>query len=289
MKVQLLYFEGCPNIDRARSALRDAMVAEGVIATVEEVDLRAADAPADLRGWGSPTILIDGADVQGATRSAGSSCRLYKGGAPSVDDIRARLTAARPPAAAASRRSSLPMLGAIAAAVAASACCVVPAILAVVGLSGAGFGTALAPYRVHLLVATGIALAVAFWLVYRRQQDACGCEAPRTRRASKLMLWLTTALVIGVAGYPLLVGGAASAGSQSAPAKATLHLTISGMDCAECTGAIAKRIGKVPGVVSATVDYHSGVATIRHDDRAGLTESTIAAVRAAGFSAKVAP
>ena len=181
------------------------------------------------------------------------------------------------------------MFGAITAALAASACCLVPAILAVVGLSGAGFGAALAPYRVYFLAATGVALGVGFYLVYRRQADACGCEVPRSRRTARIALWFTAAVTVALAAYPLLGGGLASAGSAEAPARATLRLTVRGMDCADCTGPIAKRLTKVPGVVSATVDFDSGLAVVRHDGRDGMTDAAIAAVRAAGYTATLAP
>lgn len=91
MKIQLLYFDGCPNVDAARAALLEAMSAERIEAAVEEIDVTRPDAPASVRGWGSPTILIDGVDVTGAQKAGASSCRLYAGGAPSVDAIRARL------------------------------------------------------------------------------------------------------------------------------------------------------------------------------------------------------
>ena len=61
---------------------------------VQEIDVTAADTPEHLRGWGSPTILIDGVDVAGG-RPSGSSCRLYPGsdrpGVPSLDTLRAAL------------------------------------------------------------------------------------------------------------------------------------------------------------------------------------------------------
>jgi hypothetical protein len=95
MTIQLLYFEGCPNLEPARLALRDAMAAEQIDDSVDEIDVESPTAPEALRGWGSPTILIDGKDVAGAARSTASSCRLYANGAPSVDEIRARLAAAR--------------------------------------------------------------------------------------------------------------------------------------------------------------------------------------------------
>jgi copper chaperone CopZ len=289
MKIQLLYFNGCPNLEPARAALREAVAAERLDASIDEIDVEANDAPEWARGWGSPTILIDGKELTGATRSTGSSCRLYRGGAPTVDEIRARLTAARRDAVSSSGRATLSMLGAITAALAASACCLVPAVLAVVGLSGAGFGAALAPYRMYFLLATGVALGVGFWLVYRRQKDACGCEAPRGRRAARIALWITAAITALVAAYPLLGDGSATAGAADAPAAATLRLKVSGMDCADCTETIAKRLKKVPGVVSASVDFDSGIAIVRYDGRDGMTAASIEAVRDAGYSAKEAP
>jgi mercuric ion transport protein len=289
MKIQLLYFPGCPNLEPARAALRDALAAEGLAVDFDEIDVAASDAPQWARGWGSPTILIDGNELTGATRSSGAACRLYKGGAPSVDEIRSRIGAARRVPPSSSGRVTLSILGAITAAMAASACCLVPAILAAVGLSSAGLGARLAPYRVHFLITTGIALGIGFWLVYRKAKDACGCEVPRTRRAARLALWCTTVLVVGLSAYPLLRGRAASAGSAAAPAAATLRLAVTGMDCAECTGMIANRLTKVPGVVSATVDFKSGLAIVRHDGRDGIAAAAIAAVVDAGFAATVAP
>lgn len=96
MKIHLLHFEGCPNVDAARTALREALAAENVEGPVEEIDVEQPDAPEWARGWGSPTILIDGKDVTGQERSEGSSCcRLYTDGAPSIESIRARIAASR--------------------------------------------------------------------------------------------------------------------------------------------------------------------------------------------------
>lgn len=181
------------------------------------------------------------------------------------------------------------MIGAVTAAFAASACCVVPAALALLGVSGAGFAASFTPYRIHFLVATAVALAVGFWFAYRKQKDACGCAAPRSRRAARIGLWITTVLTVGLAAYPVLGGGMATSGSSDAQAKATLRLKVIGMDCAECTGGIATRIKKVPGVVSATVDFEAGNATVRHDGREGMAKEAIKAVEDAGFRAEVLP
>lgn len=289
MKIQLLYFDGCPNLEPARVALAEALAAEHVDAEVEEIDITAADAPEWARGWGSPTILIDGAELTGASPGGGTSCRLYPGGAPSVETLRARIRASTPPPAASRASAALPMFGAITAALAASACCVVPAALAIVGLSSTSLGIALAPYRLFFLIATGLTVAVGFWLVYRKQRDACGCEVPRSRRVARIAMWITAVAVTALAAYPLTGSGQATAGSATAPAAATLRLTIKGMDCPECTDTIANRIKKVPGVVSAAVDYKNGTASVRHDGRAGIEAASIAAVVDAGFAAQVAP
>ncbi len=100
MLIQLLYFTDCPNVELARSALGEALRAEGIEEPFEEIDVESAHAPSWARGWGSPTILIDGEDVSGQAPSTSSCCRLYAGGAPAVDDVRERLRAARdrPPA-----------------------------------------------------------------------------------------------------------------------------------------------------------------------------------------------
>lgn len=95
MKIHLLYFPECPNVEAARTALRDALAAEKLDVPIEEVDVEGHAAPAWARGWGSPTILIDGQDVAGQQPSGSSCCRLYAGGAPGVQVIRTHIAAAR--------------------------------------------------------------------------------------------------------------------------------------------------------------------------------------------------
>jgi copper chaperone CopZ len=181
------------------------------------------------------------------------------------------------------------MIGAVTAAIAASACCLVPAVLAVFGISGVGFASRFAPYRPYLLIATGVALVAGFWFAYRPQTDACGCGVPKSRTAARVGLWLTALVTLGLAAYPLLGNGTATAGTDSATAKAELHLKVKGMDCKECTSTIANRIKKVPGVVSVTVDFESGNALVRYDGRERMAIAAIEAVRDAGFNAEVQP
>lgn len=178
MKIQLLYFPGCPNVDATRAALHDALASEKLDLPIEEVDVEDPEAPDWARGWGSPTILIDGKEIYDQESSGAPACRVYVGGAPTVEVIRSRIAGAL---SSGSKRIALPIIGAITAAIAASACCLVPAALAVVGLSGAGFASRFAHYRTYLLIASAITLALGFWVAYRREADDCGCGVLRRR------------------------------------------------------------------------------------------------------------
>jgi hypothetical protein len=80
-RVEILYFEGCPNQGPARALVerhaRELRV-EPEIELVEVADLEAAVA---LRFLGSPTVRVDGVDVEpGAEerRDFAFSCRIYR-------------------------------------------------------------------------------------------------------------------------------------------------------------------------------------------------------------------
>ena len=78
--VELLYFPTCPNVPAAREQLARGLAAAGLAAAWSEHDVTADDAPAHVRGYGSPTILVDGRDVAGGAPSSGcASCRVYVG------------------------------------------------------------------------------------------------------------------------------------------------------------------------------------------------------------------
>lgn len=76
IRVQFLAFDGCPLAEAAREALDEA-IAESGVAGYEEIDILDPDTPEDLRGWGSPTILVNGADVTGNAKGEGAGCRIY--------------------------------------------------------------------------------------------------------------------------------------------------------------------------------------------------------------------
>lgn len=86
MKLELIYFAACPHAAQARANVQAAVAASGRQAFVHEWDRDDAGAPAYVRGYSSPTVLVNGHDVSGDSASSDApSCRL--GGAPSAETI----------------------------------------------------------------------------------------------------------------------------------------------------------------------------------------------------------
>ncbi len=91
MKVELIYFEGCPNAAPARNNLERAVADAGCGCKITEWKQGDAKAPDYIRHYGSPTILIDGKDIMGVSDGGADTSRLYEGGVPSVATIQAAL------------------------------------------------------------------------------------------------------------------------------------------------------------------------------------------------------
>jgi hypothetical protein len=81
MKVQVLFFDGCPNHEALLPHLRELLDANGGEGTdIELVRVEDAEAAARVRFLGSPTVRIDGRDVEpGAAERTdfGLKCRLF--------------------------------------------------------------------------------------------------------------------------------------------------------------------------------------------------------------------
>jgi len=82
-----------------------------------------------------------------------------------------------------------------------------------------------------------------------------------------------------------LVQAIHKAGYEVAAPK-TLELLIEGMSCASCVGAVERALGKVPGVVSASVNLATARAQVVVDQTLAV-ENMLAAVSKAGFSAQL--
>lgn len=65
-----------------------------------------------------------------------------------------------------------------------------------------------------------------------------------------------------------------------------ISLTVDGMHCGSCSEKITAKLTAVPGVTAAAVDYQSGVAQVAYDPAKVKPDALVAAVKAAGFTAK---
>jgi len=79
MRLEVLYFDGCPGHDRLLPALR-ALAAEHGVELEQRVVASAEDAE-QTRFLGSPSVRVDGVDVEpraGERTDFGLKCRLYR-------------------------------------------------------------------------------------------------------------------------------------------------------------------------------------------------------------------
>ena len=82
MQIDILYFDGCPNYLPTAELVRDVVHSLGLDVTIREVEVHDAGEAARLRFFGSPTVQVNGLDVDPAVRSRTDylfGCRMYGG------------------------------------------------------------------------------------------------------------------------------------------------------------------------------------------------------------------
>lgn len=100
MKIQLLYFEDCPSYKHALENLNSVLSEQGIQICTEMIAVTSPAEAQHLNFLGSPTIQIDGVDLEGieALKSGvGYGCRMYKDGNqmrgwPSKEQIQSALS-----------------------------------------------------------------------------------------------------------------------------------------------------------------------------------------------------
>ena len=96
MTIEVLYSPDCPNYLPAVQRVKEALLEEQVLAEIRHVEVLDAGMAAGLVFLGSPSIRVNGVDVESPARSngvVGLCCRIYVGrngreGAPSIELIR---------------------------------------------------------------------------------------------------------------------------------------------------------------------------------------------------------
>jgi hypothetical protein len=98
MKIEVLYVPNCPNHTVALERLREILSAASFQKHVNEVLVRDSETAQSLKFPGSPTIRINGQDVEPSEPATfGLMCRLYSDGSgvPSQRKLRAAIEEAR--------------------------------------------------------------------------------------------------------------------------------------------------------------------------------------------------
>ena len=81
MKVELIYFDGCPSYEKLLPRLDALLAANGATEALTLRRVETEDAAQDKRFLGSPTVRVDGDDVEPGARERtdyGLKCRLYR-------------------------------------------------------------------------------------------------------------------------------------------------------------------------------------------------------------------
>jgi hypothetical protein len=79
VRVSFLYYEECPSYDLALERLREIMAEEGIFREVEVIKVETEDQARELRFVGSPTIRVDGQDIEPPSDSRYVlTCRAYR-------------------------------------------------------------------------------------------------------------------------------------------------------------------------------------------------------------------
>lgn len=95
MKIELIYFNGCPNIKAARDNIKAACYNLKTEYSIQEWNNNDDNAPDYTKTYGSPTILVNGKDIAGVSGDCCTSgnCRIYADmtGVPSVELIKTAL------------------------------------------------------------------------------------------------------------------------------------------------------------------------------------------------------
>ena len=95
MKIELLYFDGCPNYKRAWNDLAEVIVKHKLDVSVKLLNVDTVEKANKLKFAGSPTIKVNGRDLEGYEGNGIVACRVYdennRQGFPSLELLSKRL------------------------------------------------------------------------------------------------------------------------------------------------------------------------------------------------------
>lgn len=93
IKIELQYFEGCPNSDLLKSNTRNAVKYFEEFIDYKERLITSNDEAIRIKFRGSPTLLVNDIDFENRKepQTGGLNCRVYFEGIPSIEQIMERI------------------------------------------------------------------------------------------------------------------------------------------------------------------------------------------------------
>jgi hypothetical protein len=92
VRIQLFFWEGCPSHPEALALLEQVLAEKGISEPIEMREVHTHEEAVELSFPGSPTIRVDGVDVDpaGAGTPPSLSCRVYRSANGRVSPIPSR-------------------------------------------------------------------------------------------------------------------------------------------------------------------------------------------------------
>lgn len=81
MQIEFLWFDDCPNYTAARSLLSEVLAERGIEAAIDDINVPDLESGERVKFAGSPSIRIDGADIEPRYEDSGDytpRCRVYQ-------------------------------------------------------------------------------------------------------------------------------------------------------------------------------------------------------------------
>ncbi len=93
IKIEVQYFNGFPNSSEMIHRVKEAIKGSEEKIEYDEVLVESNELAEKLKFRGSPTVLINGKDIEGREEpeSAALNCRVYENGLPTVEEIKNKI------------------------------------------------------------------------------------------------------------------------------------------------------------------------------------------------------
>jgi len=78
-RIELLWWEGCPSHPETHELIEEILAEQGIDIDIEMREVRTEEEAAELHFPGSPTVKVDGRDIdpEGAEAPPALTCRIY--------------------------------------------------------------------------------------------------------------------------------------------------------------------------------------------------------------------